>query len=344
MAKFMQKRLAGDIELRFKGGESLLFSQLREQFLLAFGWRGLPANLQRTRLEKMHDEFFRVKNALDRVRQGESIESVARGIGVNVSTLGAWKLGESLPKIISPKQIQASINKRKKYISAVALENPKIGYIFGIQMSRHAGTYVGQRGGISIVTTLKAGTIGAEVKSALEQVFNPHIETKMSTRANTNAKHSVSETLRAHSVEIAAFLNEQTFFGSRIPYKFLRNKETRREFARALIDANAFPFERSRDNRKTPEKSIIFKTRNRELRDYLSKTIAGFGIECHPRSGPILSKKEKWELFKKGLLQEKGKRFELFIPTTAFKAFKKEIGFRDPAKAKTLDNLLNQNK
>ena len=81
---------------------------------------------------------------------------------------------------------------------------------------------------------------------------------------------------------------------------------------------------------------------NQELRDYFLNILSKFGIKANPRGAPVLSKKEKWALFEKGKLYSKGKIYEIYVPKSEFKKFRKEIGFRDPRKAKMLDRLISQ--
>ncbi len=329
----------GDITLRFKNGRSLVFSEVMELYLKRDAWKGIKQEASRETIEKMYEEFNKVKVAFDRLDAGEKPKAVAGSIGVSRTTLRTWQSGKQLPRIISAKMIKAYIDMRKKYLDKAAMANPRMGYILGSRMSSHVvGTQLSKRGTLHVAFGVKNGTIGSEFKRAFKEVFG----TKMRRR-----RRKGTEYLRKSSAEIGQFLNMATMYGEHIPHSYLKNREVRREFTKALVDANAYAFKRTKKGRKRPEQGIIFRTRNRELRDYLSAVLKEFGIENSPREGVILSPKQKWQAFVKEIKEAKkerfpaeGKRYGIFIPISAFEKFRREIGFREPAKARKVDEIL----
>ena len=336
MAKARRKSTQ-NMTLRFGDKSALRFSQIRELYLKRDAWKGIKPEQMRARLEKMRAEFEKVDSALTRLRGGESPASIGKSIGVGADTITKWAAGKQLPRSISSKMLQSNLARRKKYITEVAMKSPRTAYLLGIRMTGQMGAYAGRRGGMSIMLDVKKGTIEKEVKSAFESVFHPHIEETAKRHSNVD-----SSALRVSATEIGQFLNRTTFYGRQIPERFLRTKAARRQFAMALVDASAFPFQKSRAGRKKQTRGILLRTSNREIRDYLAKTLTKFGIENNPRGGAILSKEEKWREFKEGEAPKRGKRFSLYIPEKAFAKFQKEIGFRDKEKERKLARFLGQ--
>ncbi len=338
-----RKPLARDIQLRFSGSRApLSFSQVREFYLQAHGWTAVPTGMQRERLESMQGKFQRLNGLFGRIDSGEQIKKVAASAGVSAEALEKWHRGRALPRLISPAFIQFSVQKRFNHLKGAAFRNPRIGYVLGARMSGHLSVQVDKRGGASIVSSSKKGTIEHELRKAQSEIFGYRLKSKTRVLRRNGVAVSLAGIVRASSVEVAGFLNKATFFGEQIPFEFLKNKGARRQFAMALIDANAFPLQRNRSSRKKQETGIIFQTRNRNLRDYLSKLLSEFRIKNNPRSGPILSKKEAWAEFKKGKLFQKSKSYGLFIPRADLEKFRKQIGFRDPAKAQMLNRIILQ--
>ncbi len=333
-----KRRPKGDIKLRFsRGKEPLRFSDLRELYLQAYAWKGLPAEMQRKRLHEMQEKFLLLKGLFDRLNAGEQVNVVAASQGIPPGTLGRWWHGRHLPKIISPNYIHSSVDQRLKHLSEAGLKNPKIGYVLGVRMTGHLSSYVNKRGSVTILSSVKSGSVERELRNAQKEVFAYHMKSR-----NRKMDRFTAAEDKASSVQVASFLNKATLFGSHIPHKFLKEKEARKQFAMALVDSNAFPFQRKKPGRKTQTGGIRFKTKNRELKDYLSKILSEFGIKNNPRGGPILSRKGKWSEFKKDTLYLRGKVYEVFIPKTSLGKFRKEIGFRDPRKAKVLDSMISQ--
>ncbi len=332
---------SGDVELKFQGGkEPLRFSQVREQYLLAYGWRGAPAPRQRKRLYAMRREFVKLKRAFARVKRGETIQKVAGDLGVSVSALGNWLNGKTLPHVISTKQISFNVGKRLHYLNKAAVKNPRIGYVMGARVSGHLVVHTDKRGQVTIASTVKKGSVENELARAQKEVFGYRVKERTRDMSEGRLKKSIAVDVRASSVEIAQFLNEATFFGRHIPRKFLKTRTARKEFAMALIDSGAFPVERRKPGRVKQTKGIIFRSKNRDLRDYFHSLLKEFGVKSNPREGAILSHEQKWTAFQEGTLHRKGARYGLFIPQTELVKFRRKLGFRDSAKAKTLDRFI----
>ncbi len=287
----------------------------------------------------MQQKFVYLHRLFERVNAGERIKDIEKSESISQNILGKWRRGVLLPKLISPKFIQQNIDKRKKHLKKASLRNPRIGYILGVMVSGHLSVQTDKRDRVSITSSVRKGSVEKEFERAQREVFGYSMNLKI--RHLKKVSSVVSQT-RASSVEIAQFLNSETFFGNRIPLKFLKNKDVRREFAKALTDSKAFPFQKNTPGRKKQEAGISFKTTNLELRDYFLNILLKFGIKANPRRVPVLSKEEKWALFEKGKLYSKGKIYEIHVPKSEFKKFRKEIGFRDPGKAKMLDRLISQ--
>ena len=112
-----KRRPEVDIKLRFSGGkEPLRFSDLRELCLQAYAWKGLPAKMQRKRLKEMQEKFLLLKGLFDRLNAGEQIKVVAASQGISHGILSNWWHGKILPKVISPRFIFASVDKRLKHL------------------------------------------------------------------------------------------------------------------------------------------------------------------------------------------------------------------------------------
>ncbi len=335
-----KKHRMRNIQLRFSGSrDPLRFSEVREFYLQAHGWKGISPKMQRERLERMHQEFVRLHRLFERVNAGERIKDVEKSEGISQNTLAKWRRGVSLPKLISVKFIQQNIDKRKKHLKEASLRNPRIGYVLGAILSRHLSVQTDKRGQVSIMSSVRKGSVEKEFEKAQQEVFGYSMESK--TRHLKKFPSIVSQK-RASSVEVALFLNEATFFGKHIPFHLLKKKSARKEFAMALVDSKAYPFQRLKPGRRKPEAGIRFKTGNLELRDYFIRILSEFGIKANPRSFPVLSKEEKWALFKEGKLHQRGKIYGVYIPKSELKKFKKKIGFREQKKAKMLDSMISQ--
>ncbi len=132
------KRIAGDIELKLKGGKLLRFSDVRELYLQRDAWKGIKPERMRARLERMRRTFETVHDALQLVDRGESAARVARSLGYYSDRVNKWRAGKSLPKIISPKEFGAQMAKRGKFLTETALANPRLAYLLGIRMGSPA--------------------------------------------------------------------------------------------------------------------------------------------------------------------------------------------------------------
>jgi hypothetical protein len=345
MPKRARKSLKGEVELHFNRRRGpLKLSDFRERWLGAHGWKGLPTKLQREKLEAIEAKFVWLKGLFDRLEAGEQIKAVAVSEGISPRALANWWNGQTLPKAISERAIEHHVGQRLPGLRAAALRNAKIGYIFGAMLSGHLVVHTDKRGGVKIISSMKAGSVDHTLKAAQAEVFKRPLASKTRDVTKKDGGRAVAAESRAHSMHIATFLNQATFFGNRVPLEFLERSASRRQFAMALIDANAYPFEKPRPGGIRPEAGILFKTNNRDLRDYLSKLLSEFRVKHNPRpkTAPVLSKKDKWGAFKKGKLYQKDKKYQIFIPRTSFKKFRDEIGFRDPAKGKLLDKLISQ--
>ena len=261
-----------DVKVALPDGQQVSLVAARELLLDRNAWLGISPRRMRQLLKRQQKKFDLLKQAVVLRRGGKTLRQISLATGVSQAQLSQWLRGNALPELLSLKVFESQARKRKK-IEIDKNRHKEFAYVLGAFFGnafkqKLAAQPYGER-------MIQLTTIDKE----FADVFKDNIEksTGLSAKqfSRPDKRGGRQGTFSAYfiSTTLIQLLNKETNYGSTIPSKFLRNRDAKINFIKALFDSGGVVKFLS-----TRRPYLVLRTRNKHLQGFVSETLTELGI------------------------------------------------------------------